>query len=108
MSIFEKATREALATIESLGPLQAVHEQAADVIGRCLTAGGKLLVCGNGGSAADAADFATEFACRFVTDRQPYAALNLAACGSLLTATGKDYGYDEDFARPVRGFGSEG
>src|SRR6202011_1823214 len=66
------------------------------------------LVCGNGGSAADGADFATEFACRFVTDRQPYPALNLSACGSLLTATGNDYGFDEVFARQVRAFGKAG
>jgi len=108
MSIFERATRDAIATIESLHPLQAAHERAAEVVGRCLAAGRKLLVCGNGGSAADAADFATEFTCRFVTDRRPYPALNLAACGSLLTATGNDYGYDEVFARQVRAFGKKG
>jgi phosphoheptose isomerase len=108
MSIFEQAIHDATATIESLRPLQATHERAAEVVGRCLVGGGKLLVCGNGGSAADAADFATEFACRFVTDRQPYPALNLAACGSLLTATGNDYGYDEVFARQVRAFGKKG
>ncbi|EDY20211.1 phosphoheptose isomerase [Chthoniobacter flavus Ellin428] len=105
MSIFEKAIHDATATIESLRPLQSVHEQAAEVVGRCLLSGHKLLVCGNGGSAADAADFATEFACRFVSDRRPYPALNLAACGSLLTAIGNDYGYDEVFARQVRAFG---
>ncbi|MDR3402077.1 MAG: SIS domain-containing protein [Chthoniobacter sp.] len=108
MTIFEKAIHDATATIESLRPLQPAHERAADVVGRCLVGGGKLLVCGNGGSAADAADFATEFACRFVTDRRPYPALNLAACGSLLTATGNDYGYDEVFARQVRAFGKKG
>ncbi|MEI9898524.1 MAG: SIS domain-containing protein [Chthoniobacter sp.] len=94
--------------MESLRPLQPAHERAAEIVGRCLVGGGKLLVCGNGGSAADAADFATEFACRFVTDRRPYPALNLAACGSLLTATGNDYGYDEVFARQVRAFGQRG
>src|SRR4051794_27192925 len=108
MTIFEQAIYDATATIESLRPLQAVHERAAEVVGQRLVAGGKLLVCGNGGSAADAADFATEFACRFVTDRRPYPALNLAACGSLLTATGNDYGYDEVFARQIRAFGQKG
>ena len=108
MTIFEKAIHDATATIESLRPLQPAHERAAELVGRCLVGGGKLLVCGNGGSAADAADFATEFACRFVTDRRPYPALNLAACGSLLTATGNDYGYDEVFARQVRAFGQKG
>lgn len=107
MTIFEKAIHDATTTIESLRPLQAVHEHAAEVVGHCLLSGHKLLVCGNGGSAADAADFATEFACRFVTDRRPYPALNLTACGSLLTAVGNDYGYDEVFARQVRAFGQK-
>ena len=70
-----------------------------------MLAGNKLLVCGNGGSAADAADFCTEFACRFVENRRPYPAMNLAAGGSLLTATANDYGFDELFARQVRAFG---
>jgi len=108
MTIFETALRDAATTIESLRPLQPVHERAAEIVGRSLLAGHKLLVCGNGGSAADAADFATEFACRFVSDRRPYPAMNLTACGSLLTAIGNDYGYDEVFARQVRAFGQKG
>jgi len=108
MSIFEKATREAFATLQSLHLLQPSVERAAEIVGAALSRGGKLLVCGNGGSAADGADFATEFACRFITDRQPYPALNLSGCGSLLTATGNDYGYEEIFARQVRAFGRTG
>jgi phosphoheptose isomerase len=108
MSIFEQAIHDATATIESLRPLEAMHERVAEIVGRCLKNGGKLLVCGNGGSAADASDFATEFACRFVADRRPYPALNLTACGSLLTAIGNDYGYDEVFARQVHAFGQKG
>lgn len=108
MSIFEKAITDSHATIESLRPLQPMLERAAETVGSCLTGGGKLLVCGNGGSAADGADFATEFTCRFINDRRPYPAINLAACGSLLTATGNDYGYEEVFARQVRAFGRPG
>ena len=108
MSIFANAARDALATIQALHALEPALESAAEMVGTCLAGGGKLLVCGNGGSAADGADFATEFTCRFVTDRQPYPALNLAACGSLLTATGNDYGFDEIFARQVRAFGRAG
>ena len=74
----------------------------------CLCAGRKLLVCGNGGSAADGADFSAEFGCRFVTDRRPYPALNLAQGGSLMSAIGNDYGYDEVFARQVAGLGQKG
>ncbi len=108
MSIFEKAIADSKATIESLRPLQPVLEKAAALVGAAVTGGNKLLVCGNGGSAADASDFATEYTCRFVTDRQPYPAINLTACGSLLTATGNDYGFDEVFARQVRAFGKKG
>jgi D-sedoheptulose 7-phosphate isomerase len=108
MTIFEKAIADSLATLEALRPLQPAVKRAAEIVGSRLTGGGKLLVCGNGGSAADGADFATEYACRFLTDRRPFPAINLAACGSLLTATGNDYGYDEVFARQVRAFGQKG
>jgi len=108
MTIFEKAIHDATATIESIRPLQPVLEKAAGLVGAAVTGGHKLLVCGNGGSAADASDFATEYTCRFVTDRRPYPAINLTACGSLLTATGNDYGFDEVFARQVRAFGQKG
>src|SRR5437868_10911910 len=80
--------------------------EAADLMTHCLTNGKKALVCGNGGSAADAADFCTELACRFVEDRRPYPAMNLSQGGSLITATGNDYGFEEIFARQVRAFGN--
>jgi phosphoheptose isomerase len=105
--IFQEAIAAAGKTLQSLVELEAQIGRAADLIGDCLTSGNKLLVCGNGGSAADAADFSTEFACRFVQDRRPYPALNLAQGGSLLTATGNDYGFDEIFARQVAAFGVE-
>ena len=108
MSIFERATGEAIATLQALAPLGPGLERAAALLGSCLTGGGKLLVCGNGGSAADGADFATEFTCRFSRDRQPYPAINLAACGSVLTATGNDYGFEQVFARQVRAFARPG
>jgi phosphoheptose isomerase len=108
MTILEKATHDAVATLQALGKLQPEIDRAAELIGACLAAGGKLLVCGNGGSAADGADFATEFTCRFVTDRRPYPAINLAGCGSVLTATGNDYGFEEIFARQIRAFGKPG
>ncbi|MEA3209494.1 MAG: D-sedoheptulose 7-phosphate isomerase [Chthoniobacter sp.] len=108
MTILDQATRDAVATLQSLADFQPQLDRAAELTGACLTSGGKLLVCGNGGSAGDGADFATEFACRFVTDRRPYPALNLVACGSLLTANANDYGVEEMFARSVRAFGKPG
>jgi phosphoheptose isomerase len=106
--LLKTAIRTAIDTFHDLERLEQPVAQAADLIVNCLNGGHKLLVCGNGGSAADAADFCTEFACRFDQDRRPYAALNLSAGGSLLTATANDYGFDEVFARQIRGFGQSG
>ena len=103
--IFQSALTQARETLDALAGLEQAVGQAAALITACLTNGNKLLVCGNGGSAADAADFCTEFACRFLEDRRPYPALNLSQGGSLITATGNDYGFDEIFARQVAAFG---
>jgi phosphoheptose isomerase len=106
--ILKRAVDAATAMLRSTGDLGEQIGKASDLVADCLLKGNKLLVCGNGGSAADAADFCTEFACRFVQDRQPYPALNLAQGGSLITATGNDYGFEEIFARQVRAFGKPG
>jgi D-sedoheptulose 7-phosphate isomerase len=66
--------------------------EAADLIDQCLRAGNKLLVCGNGGSAADASHFATEFVVRFTKDRRALPAICLASDSGILTAAGNDYG----------------
>lgn len=108
MTILDQAIRDAVATLGALAKFQPELDRAAATVGECLVGGGKLLICGNGGSAGDSADFATEFACRFVTDRRPFPALNLAACGSLLTANANDYGVEQMFARSVRAFGKPG
>lgn len=104
----EESIHAACAVFESLQELAGPIARTAETIVECLCAGRKLLVCGNGGSAADGADFAAEFGCRFVTDRRPYPALNLAQGGSLMSAIGNDYGYDEVFARQVAGLGHRG
>lgn len=104
----QESIRAACDTLESLRDLAQPVAQAVEAIVECLCAGRKLLVCGNGGSAADGADFSAEFGCRFVTDRRPYPALNLAQGGSLMSAIGNDYGYDEVFARQVAGVGKKG
>ncbi|HXA08539.1 MAG TPA: SIS domain-containing protein [Chthoniobacterales bacterium] len=103
-----EAIRAACSTFESLQDLAQPIARAADAMVDCLCGGRKLLVCGNGGSAADGADFSAEFGCRFVTDRRPYPALNLAQGGSLMSAIGNDYGYEEVFARQVVGLGQRG
>jgi D-sedoheptulose 7-phosphate isomerase len=106
--ILKSAIGAAAKTLQSVTELETQIAKAADLIANCLTSGGKILACGNGGSAADAADFCTELACRFTEDRKPYPALNLSQGGSLITATGNDYGFDEIFARQVRAFGKPG
>jgi phosphoheptose isomerase len=106
--ILQTAISDARAAFDAVETLEPQIARAARLITDCLTNGGKLLVCGNGGSAADAADFTTEFACRFSEDRRPYPAMNLSQGGSLITATGNDYSFDEIFARQVRAFGTQG
>jgi D-sedoheptulose 7-phosphate isomerase len=74
----------------------------------CLRAGGKVLFAGNGGSAADAQHIAGEFVSRLNYDRDPVAGIALTTDSSVLTAIGNDYGYEEVFARQVRGLGRAG
>jgi D-sedoheptulose 7-phosphate isomerase len=106
--ILKNAVAAAKETLQSLLGLDLEVARAADLIEQCLRAGNKLLVCGNGGSAADASHFATEFVVRFTKDRPAYPAICLAGDGGLLTAAGNDYGFDEIFARQVAAFGVQG
>jgi D-sedoheptulose 7-phosphate isomerase len=95
-------------TLQSLVDLDAQIRKATDLIEQCLRAGNKLLVCGNGGSAADAGHFATELVVRFAKDRRAQPAICLASDGGLLTAAANDYGFEEIFARQVAAFGVPG
>jgi phosphoheptose isomerase len=104
----KNAVAAAEETLRSLLHLDAQLAKAADLIEQCLRGGNKLLVCGNGGSAADASHFATEFVVRFMKDRPAYPAICLTGDGGLLTAAGNDYGFDEIFARQVAAFGLPG
>lgn len=102
------ANVQALArTLQTMSDLAEPLAKAADLVAQCLNAGGKLLTCGNGGSAADASHFATEFACRYDQDRRPYPAISLVDSGSTLSATANDYGFDQIFARQVCAYGSK-
>lgn len=74
----------------------------------CVTSGGKVLACGNGGSAADAQHFAAEFVGRFERERPELGAIALTTDSSILTAVANDYGYDHVFARQVRALGIAG
>lgn len=73
-----------------------------------LRAGGKVMTCGNGGSASDAEHIATEFVSRYRRERQPLPAMALTGCPATLTAIGNDYGFEQLFARQVTAHGSPG
>src|ERR1051325_3372544 len=105
---FRDTIAAATEALQSLLGLEARMVDAADLIEQCLRAGNKLLVCGNGGSASDAAHFATELVVRFAKDRRAYPAICLSTDGGLLTAAGNDYGFDQIFARQVAGIGLAG
>ena len=83
-------------------------DRAVALITRSMAAGGALLVCGNGGSAADAQHITAELTGRFFRDRKPLRALALHANTSSLTAIANDYGYDAVFAREVAAHGRPG
>lgn len=81
---------------------------AAQACISCLRAGGKILLAGNGGSAADAQHIAGELVARFAYDRPGLAAIALTTDSSVLTAIGNDYGYEDLFARQVQALGRHG
>ena len=83
-------------------------EEMADTIVERFRAGNKLMICGNGGSAADSQHIAAEFISRLMFDRAPLPALALTTDSSNLTAIGNDYGYEKVFERQVLGLGQEG
>ena len=88
--------------------LHACILQIADLIGRALQNGNKLLIAGNGGSAADAQHLAGEFLSRYQHDRRPLPAIALTTDTSVLTAIGNDYGFESIFERQVLGLGRAG
>jgi D-sedoheptulose 7-phosphate isomerase len=89
---------------EMLGEIQSL----VDATLAALRGGGKLLFCGNGGSAADAQHLAAEYVVRFARERDPLAAIALTTDTSILTAGGNDYGFDAVFERQVRALARPG
>jgi D-sedoheptulose 7-phosphate isomerase len=84
-----------------------IAEAVSALVG-CITSGGKVLVCGNGGSAADAQHFAAEFVGRFERERPGLAALALTTDSSILTAIGNDYDFNVIFSKQVQALGAPG
>jgi len=87
--------------------LQAISE-TGQLIVQAIRNGNKLLICGNGGSAADAQHIAGEFLCRFYKDRSPMPAIALSTDTSVLTSISNDYSYNEVFSRQIVGLGKRG
>lgn len=91
-----------------LHEISANIEEAAKAMIRCIGDGGKVMFCGNGGSAADSQHLAAELMGRYLKDRSPLAAIALTVDTSALTAIGNDYGFKDVFSRQVRGIGRAG
>jgi D-sedoheptulose 7-phosphate isomerase len=104
-NIFAHNLREHHDVFARLDALAGEVERAGALMAGTLAAGGKLLVCGNGGSAADSQHIAAELTGRFVRDRRPLAALALTTDTSALTSVANDYSFEEVFARQVTALG---
>ncbi len=94
--------------IASAEPLSAPIARSIESMVKCLLGGGKILSCGNGGSAADAQHFSGELLNRFERERPPLACVALTTDTSTLTAIGNDYSYEEIFSKQVTALGSPG
>ena len=91
-----------------LASLAPPIQDAAVLVAATLSHGGKLMLCGNGGSAADSQHLAAELTGRFVKDRRPLAAVALSTDTSALTCIANDYSFDDVFSRQVTGLGRKG
>ncbi len=106
---WDRVAEEYLGVAEEVfGALRGTVNKLAAEIARRLRRGHKLMVCGNGGSAADAQHMAGEMVNRFLKNREPYACVALSTDTSVLTSIGNDYSFDEVFEKQVRGLGKPG
>lgn len=101
-------SRHTLSAMADDASLQNAAEAAAAACVTCLRGGGKILLAGNGGSAADAQHIAGEYVSRFMVDRPGLAAVALTTDTSIITAIGNDYGYDNLFSRQIQALGRAG
>lgn len=104
----ETSIAETVRTLQALTAMRPAIDRANQLILATLKRGGKLLICGNGGSAAEAAHFATELVGRYAKSRRSLPAIALSSDGSLVTCIGNDFGYDQIFSRQVAGLARPG
>lgn len=105
---FEESLADTLRTLNALAGIRPSIDAAAELVLGTLRGGGKLLICGNGGSAAEAAHFATELVGRYDGKRRPLPAVALSSDGSLVTCIGNDFGFEHVFSRQVEALGKPG
>lgn len=105
MSKFSLNINSAVNALRSLEELSGVIELSSQKIANCISNGGKLMLCGNGGSASDSQHIAAEFTGRFVNDRRPLPAIALTTDTSAITAISNDYSYAEIFSRQINALG---
>ena len=107
--IIEKILRDSIRVKEKF-----IRDNAAQIIlfsgiiARALTKDRKLMLCGNGGSAADAQHITAEFVNRFILERPPLPAISLTTDTSVITSIGNDYSFDEVFSKQIKAIGMEG
>ena len=106
--IFTEAIQEHVACFERLAEISKPVMDAGQQMIESLRKGGKLLICGNGGSAADSQHFAAEVVGRFARERRPWPAIALNTDTAVITAVANDYAFKDIFARQVQGIGSRG
>lgn len=95
-------------TVEAMRALLPQIDRILPAFRACLTSGGKVLACGNGGSAADAMHLAEELVGRYNKDRRSLPGISLAADATALTCIANDYGFDYVFSRQIEGLGKPG
>ena len=105
---FDASLAETTRTLQALATIRPAIDQAGRLILDTLQRGGKILVAGNGGSAAEAAHFATELVGRYASSRRSLPAFALSSDGSALSCIGNDFGFDQVFARQISGLGRPG
>jgi D-sedoheptulose 7-phosphate isomerase len=105
---FEASLAETTRTLQALTTIRPAVDRAGAMILATLQRGGKLLICGNGGSAAEAAHFSTELVGRYAKTRRSLPAIALSSDGSLLSCIGNDFGYDQVFSRQIAGLAKPG
>lgn len=108
LGVYKEQSAQLAKALEGMDEFHAQVAEVALQLREAFDAGNKVLVAGNGGSAAEAQHFSDEFVGKYKVDRPTYPVIALTADGAVLTCIGNDYGYEQVFARQVEALGNEG